>query len=83
LIVQDLAWLLALTGSSVIAIDQIDTLLVQFDIETDPAPGKAAPWAEDTRTPARLADGPMSLRKGPRACTTVLRATARYSYAVC
>ncbi|MEE3919211.1 hypothetical protein V2I01_15180 [Micromonospora sp. BRA006-A] len=41
-IVQDLSWLLALTGPSVVAIDQIDTLIAQLAIQSDPALAGAA-----------------------------------------
>ena len=73
LMVQAVSWLLALTGPSVIAIDQIDTLVAQFDIETDPALGKTAHLRpDDARTLAQLADGLMSLREQTRRTLTVI-----------
>ena len=72
-IVQDLSWLLALTGPSVIAIDQIDTLIAQFAIQTDPAlaeAGRIGP--EQALMLARVAEGLMSLRQVTRRAVTVV-----------
>ncbi|MFI2708907.1 helicase HerA domain-containing protein [Micromonospora sp. NPDC018662] len=72
-IVQDLSWLLALTGPSVVAIDQIDTLIAQLAIQSDPAlVGAAAMSPEQALTLARMADGLMSLRQTTRRTLTVL-----------
>ncbi|MEV6600160.1 DUF87 domain-containing protein [Actinoplanes sp. NPDC051346] len=72
-IVQDLSWLIALTGPSVIAIDQIDTLAAKFDITTDPRSGVPALLRpEDARTLAVMADGLMSLRQVTRRALTVI-----------
>jgi uncharacterized protein DUF87 len=72
-IVQDLSWLIALTGPSVIAIDQIDTLAAKFDITTDPRSGLPALLRpEDARTLAVMADGLMSLRQVTRRTLTVI-----------
>ena len=72
-IVQDLSWLLALTGPSVIAVDQIDTLIAQYDIRIDPVSGEAAALRpEDARTLTRIADGLMSLRQVTRRTLTVI-----------
>ncbi|WP_326556392.1 ATP-binding protein [Micromonospora sp. NBC_01796] len=72
-IVQDLSWLLALTGPSVIAIDQIDTLIAQFAIQSDPAlPAAAAMEPEQALMLARMADGLMSLRQQTRRTLTIV-----------
>ncbi|WP_089154664.1 helicase HerA domain-containing protein [Micromonospora sp. NBS 11-29] len=72
-IVQDLSWLLALTGPSVVAIDQIDTLIAQLAIQSDPAVvGAAAMSPEQALMLARMADGLMSLRQTTRRTLTVL-----------
>ncbi|MEU7574664.1 DUF87 domain-containing protein [Micromonospora sp. NPDC049240] len=71
-IVQDLSWLLALTGPSVVAIDQIDTLIAQLAIQSDPAVVGAAMSPEQALTLARMADGLMSLRQTTRRTLTVL-----------
>ncbi|WP_341718451.1 DUF87 domain-containing protein [Micromonospora sp. FIMYZ51] len=72
-IVQDLSWLLALTGPSVVAIDQIDTLIAQLAIQSDPAlVGAAAMSPEQALMLARMADGLMSLRQSTRRTLTVL-----------
>ncbi|BCY09805.1 ATP-binding protein [Actinoplanes sp. L3-i22] len=71
-IVQDLSRLLALTGPSVIAIDQIDTLVASLDIEADPAGRSAGLRPEDARMLAVLADGLMSLRELTRRTLTVI-----------
>ncbi|WFE37827.1 DUF87 domain-containing protein [Micromonospora sp. WMMD998] len=72
-IVQDLSWLLALTGPSVVAIDQIDTLIAQLAIQSDPSlVGAAAMSPEQALMLARMADGLMSLRQTTRRTLTVL-----------
>ncbi|MDG4794960.1 DUF87 domain-containing protein [Micromonospora sp. WMMD1082] len=72
-IVQDLSWLLALTGPSVVAIDQIDTLIAQLAIQGDPSlVGAAAMSPEQALMLARMADGLMSLRQTTRRTLTVL-----------
>ncbi|MBB5829368.1 hypothetical protein HDA31_005557 [Micromonospora carbonacea subsp. aurantiaca] len=72
-IVQDLSWLLALTGPSVVAIDQVDTLIAQLAIESDPAVvGAAAMSPAQSLMLARMADGLMSLRQATRRTLTVL-----------
>ncbi|MCY1141844.1 DUF87 domain-containing protein [Actinoplanes sp. Pm04-4] len=70
LIVQDLSWLLALTGPSVIAIDQVDTLIAQVALQGD----AAAPYVEPEQALmlARMADGLMMLRQITRRTLTVL-----------
>ncbi|MEU4694888.1 DUF87 domain-containing protein [Actinoplanes sp. NPDC023714] len=73
LIVQDLSWLLALTGPSVIAIDQIDTLIAQYSRETDPALAKLMKLKPDEAMRlAKLADGLMTLRQITRRTLTVI-----------
>ncbi|MGC5659112.1 ATP-binding protein [Micromonospora sp. WMMD723] len=73
-IVQELSWLLALTGPSVIAVDQIDTLIAQSvaagdalharpDVRDDP---------EQAAVHARIADGLMSLRQLTRRTLTLV-----------
>ncbi|MEV0155413.1 DUF87 domain-containing protein [Micromonospora sp. NPDC050686] len=72
-IVQDLSWLLALTGPSVVAIDQIDTLIAQLAIQSDPSlVGAAAMSPEQALMLARMADGLMSLRQTTRRTLTLL-----------
>ncbi|MGI5148276.1 helicase HerA domain-containing protein [Plantactinospora sp. CA-294935] len=72
-IVQDLSWLLALTGPSVVAIDQVDTLIAQLAIQSDPSlVGAAAMSPEQALMLARMADGLMSLRQATRRTLTVL-----------
>ncbi|MFC8847714.1 MULTISPECIES: ATP-binding protein [unclassified Micromonospora] len=72
-IVQDLSWLLALTGPSVVAIDQVDTLIAQLAIQSDPAVvGAAAMRPDQSLMLARMADGLMSLRQATRRTLTVL-----------
>ncbi|WP_353902552.1 DUF87 domain-containing protein [Micromonospora harpali] len=72
-IVQDLSWLLALTGPSVVAIDQVDTLIAQLAIQSDPAVvGAAAMSPEQSLMLARMADGLMSLRQATRRTLAVL-----------
>jgi hypothetical protein len=72
LIVQDISRLLAMTGPSVIAIDQIDTLVALFDFEADPTGKTTHLRPEDARTLARLSDGLMSLREQTRRTLTVI-----------
>ncbi|MDY7090336.1 MAG: DUF87 domain-containing protein [Actinomycetota bacterium] len=73
LIVQDLSWLLALTGPSVIAIDQIDTLIAQVAVQSDPAlAASAVVDPEQALMLARMADGLMTLRQITRRTLTVL-----------
>ncbi|BCJ59169.1 helicase HerA domain-containing protein [Micromonospora endophytica] len=72
-IVQDLSWLLALTGPSVVAIDQVDTLVAQLAIQGDPTVvGAAAMSPEQALMLARMADGLMSLRQSTRRTLTLL-----------
>ena len=73
-IVQDLSWLLALTGPSVIAIDQIDTLIAQSAVVGDSMVA-STDLQEDRETAAvlaRIADGLMSLRQLTRRTFTVV-----------
>jgi hypothetical protein len=70
LIVQDLSWLLALTGPSVIAIDQIDTLVAQSAAEEDPQLSRDD--REQAVLLARIAEGLMSLRQMTRRTLTVV-----------
>nr|WP_221376463.1 DUF87 domain-containing protein [Actinoplanes polyasparticus] len=73
LIVQDLSWLLALTGPSVIAIDQIDTLIAQVAVLSDPSlAATAVVEPEQALMLARMADGLMTLRQLTRRTLTVL-----------
>ncbi|MER7269008.1 DUF87 domain-containing protein [Micromonospora carbonacea] len=72
-IVQDLSWLLALTGPSVVAVDQVDTLIAQLAIQSDPAVvGAAAMSPDQSLMLARMADGLMALRQATRRTLTVL-----------
>jgi hypothetical protein len=71
-IVQEISWLLAMTGPSVIAIDQIDTLVAQFDFEADSEGKSTRLRPEDARTLARLADGLMALREQTRRTLSVV-----------
>ncbi|WP_305789772.1 helicase HerA domain-containing protein [Symbioplanes lichenis] len=71
-IVQDLSWLLALTGPSVVAIDQIDTLIAQLAVSGDAAvTGAAALSPDQVSMLSRMADGLMSLRQTTRRTLTV------------
>jgi hypothetical protein len=65
--VRDLSWLLALTGPSVIAVDQIDTLMVQSAAGTAHA-------VHDRRSTLvnQVADGLMQLREHTRRTLTVV-----------
>ncbi|MFY1582980.1 helicase HerA domain-containing protein [Micromonospora sp. WMMD734] len=73
-IVQELSWLLALTGPSVIAVDQIDTLIAQSVASGDAL--HARPGAQDdpeqAAVHARIADGLMSLRQLTRRTLTLV-----------
>ncbi|MFI5955232.1 helicase HerA domain-containing protein [Cryptosporangium sp. NPDC051539] len=72
-IVQDLSWLLALTGPAVIAVDQIDTLLAQYATGADPVQGKAVQLRpDDARTLRLMADGLMTLRQQTRRTLTLV-----------
>ncbi|MEU8175857.1 DUF87 domain-containing protein [Microbispora hainanensis] len=68
-IVHDLSRLLALTGPSVIAVDQVDTLIAQSVTVTG---GGAAEDQEHRRTIERVAGGLMTLRELTRRTLTVL-----------
>jgi hypothetical protein len=69
LIVRDLSWLLALSGPSVIAVDQVDTLIAQ-STKTLRAGGSDGP-AQDAVL-ERVAGGLMSLRQRTRRTLTLL-----------
>ncbi|MFY1624403.1 helicase HerA domain-containing protein [Micromonospora sp. WMMD735] len=73
-IVQEISWLLALTGPSVIAVDQIDTLIAQSVAAGDVL--HARPGAQDdpeqAAVHARIADGLMSLRQLTRRTLTLV-----------
>ncbi|MEV4724527.1 ATP-binding protein [Micromonospora humida] len=73
-IVQEISWLLALTGPSVIAVDQIDTLIAQSVAAGDVLHGR--PGAQDdpeqAAVHARIADGLMSLRQLTRRTLTLV-----------
>jgi hypothetical protein len=67
-IVQDLSWLLALTGPTVIAVDQIDTLIAQSALSGDRANAYLEPdddW-QQRLVVERVAHGLMSLRQVTR-----------------
>ncbi|MEW9530203.1 DUF87 domain-containing protein [Microbispora sp. NPDC049125] len=68
-IVRDLSWLLALTGPSVIAVDQFDALIDQTAMVTDPGMGHAQ---GQTRDIVRIAGGLMALREVTRRTLTVI-----------
>ncbi|MEU1754239.1 ATP-binding protein [Micromonospora matsumotoense] len=74
LIVQEISWLLALTGPSVIAVDQIDTLIAQSVAAGDAlhhrSGGQDDP--EQAAVHARIADGLMSLRQLTRRTLTLV-----------
>ncbi|MEU8242057.1 DUF87 domain-containing protein [Actinoplanes missouriensis] len=73
LIVQDLSWLLALTGPSVIAIDQIDTLIAQSSIAAGADLQKAVRISpEQAYLLSQIAEGLMSLRQVTRRTFTVV-----------
>ncbi|WP_422755089.1 ATP-binding protein [Micromonospora sp. WMMD708] len=73
-IVQEISWLLALTGPSVIAVDQIDTLIAQSVAAGDVL--HARPGTQDdpeqAAVHARIADGLMSLRQLTRRTLTLV-----------
>ena len=69
LIVRDLSWLLALSGPTVIAVDQIDTLIAQ-SVKSLNAGGSDGP-AQDAVL-ERVAGGLMSLRQRTRRTLTLL-----------
>ncbi|MEV6800571.1 ATP-binding protein [Micromonospora rifamycinica] len=73
-IVQELSWLLALTGPSVVAVDQIDTLIAQSVATGDVRQVRpAAPDdPEQAAVHARIADGLMSLRQVTRRTLTLV-----------
>ncbi|XVU30404.1 ATP-binding protein [Actinoplanes sp. CA-054009] len=72
-IVQDLSWLLALTGPSVIAIDQIDTLIAQSSIAAGSRLTEAARVSpEQALMLSQIADGLMALRQMTRRTLTVV-----------
>ncbi|SNY34658.1 ATP-binding protein [Paractinoplanes atraurantiacus] len=72
-IVQDLSWLLALTGPSVIAIDQIDTLIAQSSIAAGSWAQKAAQVSpEQALMLSQIAEGLMALRQFTRRTLTVV-----------
>ncbi|MEU6411829.1 DUF87 domain-containing protein [Microbispora sp. NPDC046933] len=68
-IVHDLSRLLALTGPSVIAVDQVDTLIAQSSALTE---GGSAEDPEHRRALERVAGGLMTLREVTRRTLTVL-----------
>ncbi|ETK31500.1 ATP-binding protein [Microbispora sp. ATCC PTA-5024] len=67
-IVRDLSRLVALTGPSVIAVDQIDTLIAQSGMSTD-GRGDGSPWR---RTVEQVAGGLMTLREVTHRTLTVV-----------
>lgn len=70
LIVQEVSWLLALTGPTVIAVDQIDTLIAQSDkMTSDPNITR-----DNGANPlfAQVADGLMALREVTRGTLTIV-----------
>ncbi|MFI9642482.1 ATP-binding protein [Micromonospora sp. NPDC051925] len=73
-IVQELSWLLALTGPCVVAVDQIDTLIAQSVAAGDVR--HARPGVQDdpeqAAVHARIADGLMSLRQLTRRTLTLV-----------
>ena len=74
-IVQELSRLLALTGPSIVAVDQIDTLIAQSAMTTDPGRQQAADHSEDWQQALlleRIAGGLMSLRDRTRRTLTVI-----------
>ncbi|XVV17591.1 ATP-binding protein [Actinoplanes sp. CA-131856] len=72
-IVQDLSWLLALTGPSVIAIDQIDTIIAQSSIAAGSRLTEAARVSpEQALMLSQIADGLMALRQMTRRTLTVV-----------
>ncbi|MGV9981213.1 helicase HerA domain-containing protein [Micromonospora wenchangensis] len=73
-IVQEISWLLALTGPSVIAVDQIDTLIAQSVAAGDVLHARPGPQddPEQAAVHARIADGLMSLRQLTRRTLTLV-----------
>ncbi len=69
LIVQDLSWLMALTGPTVIAVDQIDALVAQSVKELDE---RGALNASQDLLVERVAGGLMNLRERTRRTLTVV-----------
>jgi Helicase HerA, central domain len=69
LIVQDLSWLMALTGPSVIAIDQIDALVAQSVKELDE---KGTVTASQDAMLERIANGLTTLRNHTRRTLTIV-----------
>src|SRR2546423_658345 len=72
-IVQDLSRLLALTGPSVVAVDQIDTLIAQSALSSD-SELRSADGADDWQQSIvleRIAGGLMSLRERTRRTLTI------------
>ncbi|MDI1462983.1 DUF87 domain-containing protein [Catellatospora sp. KI3] len=71
LVVQEISQLLALTGPSVVAVDQLDTLIAQAVTST--AGDSAADESQDqVMLVNRIADGLMALRQSTRRTLTVL-----------
>lgn len=70
LIVQDLSWLLALTGPMVIAVDQIDTLIAQSAKRTQ-SDDDREDWARDLML-EQIAGGLMTLRERTRRTLTLV-----------
>ncbi|GGL07046.1 ATPase [Sphaerisporangium melleum] len=68
-IVRDVSRLLALTGPSVIAVDQIDTLISQSHVSSQ---GETAQSRGENETVERIAHGLMTLREVTRRTLTVL-----------
>ncbi|KXK58914.1 AAA family ATPase [Micromonospora rosaria] len=73
-LVQDLSWLLALTGPTVIAVDQIDTMIAQSVLVTDPGQQRVdvRDDPEQAAALARFADGLMTLRQLTRRTLTLV-----------
>ncbi|WP_434741211.1 ATP-binding protein [Micromonospora sp. SH-82] len=73
-IVRDVSWLLALTGPSVVAVDQIDTMIAQSAVVADIRHGRVdvRDDPEQAAVLARIADGLMSLRQITRRTLTVI-----------
>jgi hypothetical protein len=73
-IVHDLSSLLALTGPSVVAVDQIDTLIAQSALSTDHAAsaGDSSDDWQQLLLLERIAGGLMSLREGTHRTLTVV-----------
>ncbi|BDX32083.1 ATPase [Mycobacterium antarcticum] len=69
-LVRDISWLVALAGPSVLAIDQIDTLLAQGADRADPA--ARAGGAVDNSDVEHVAHGLMSIRQNMRRTAAVV-----------